>query len=212
MTEKSMITFEKSENCIYFYTLNKKYGSKKVIRSSGFYILKDEINNLLNQYKSKNFGSLITRDIRSFTELRICNDMLFMDITWLNSNGFEVSGYEESYEIPVEKFIHFIESPITEYKAMKKPTEFGVEICFKSRKNLKEVLSNKLLKRKFIKFMMNNFQYPKYRNTKIILKDDYIKYSFFFTVYYDGKEAYCGGIILHGQDREVKDMYYAMHT
>lgn len=80
---------------------------------------------------------------------------------------------------------------------------------FQSRKNLKAVVENPILRHKLGKFLDQHFNWYNYE--RIVLTDDYLPYSFFFEGYMVQGTKTCGGVILHGEEN-IRTAKYGIHT
>lgn len=176
-----------------------------------FYILRDALADL--DHKPK----IIVRDIRSFAVLcrNVCDGTLEIEFNWLNGNGHELMGWEETVVIPYEEFAAFVHNSTVESgpsewkilsvdKSVRRP-----QIIFNSRRNLQKVLQNWIVRRKLVRFLRDGFCWPDAE--RIELFDDFLPYSFTFREIKNGKEALFGGLILHNQD-DIGKAYYGIHT
>ena len=82
-------------------------------------------------------------------------------------------------------------------------------IEFQSRRNLKAVTGEKLLRKKLGKALWRHFAWKGSR--QITIYDDFEPYSFFFREQTPYGTGICGGIILHGWENMEK-AYYGIHT
>lgn len=175
-----------------------------------FYVLRDALADL--EHKPK----IIVRDIRSFAVLcrNVCDGTLEIEFNWLNGNGHELMGWEETVVIPYEEFAAFVHN-----STMGGPSEWKIlsvdksvrqpQIIFNSRKNLHKVLQNGIVRHKLVRFLRDGFCWPD--AGRVELCDDFIPYSFTFRQIKNGKTALSGGLILHLQDN-IQKSYYSIHT
>ena len=172
-------------------SISVKTCSRKSCSPQRFIILKKELQRL----EEKKY--LITKDIHSYAELRLCDavggvKMLELSFTWLKDAGRDrVSGYTERVRLPYEPFRSY------------------AKIEFHSRKNLKAVVENPILRHKLGKFLDQHFNWYNYE--RIVLTDDYLPYSFFFEGYMVQGTKTCGGVILHGEE-DIQTAKYGIHT
>ena len=75
-------------------------------------------------------------------------------------------------------------------------------IEFQSRKNLKAVVSEPILRKKLGKFLSCHFAWKS--STRIVVYDDFEPYSFFFREERQTGMGICGGIILHDRNNLKK--------
>lgn len=175
-----------------------------------FYILRDALADL--EHKPK----IIVRDIRSFAVLcrNVCDGTLEIEFDWLDGDGHNLMGWEETVTIPYEAFAAFVHN-----STMGGPSEWKIlsvdksvrqpQIIFNSRKNLHKVLQNGIVRHKLVRFLRDGFCWPD--AGRVELCDDFIPYSFTFRQIKNGKTALSGGLILHLQDN-IQKSYYSIHT
>ena len=163
---------------------------------------------------------LITKDIHSYAELRICDavggaKVLELSFTWLKDAGRNsVSGYTEQVRLPYEPFRVYAagEEEVTDgtrWRLLSIPEQSRPKLEFHSRKNLKAVVENPILRHKLGKFLDQHFNWYNYE--RIVLTDDYLPYSFFFEGYMVPGAKTCGGVILHGGEN-IQTAKYGIHT
>lgn len=129
------------------------------------------------------------------------------------SDGF-VKGIRQRMVLPYRKVMDFVSS-CTEKDVSRDCTFLSLserntpQIVFESRKHLKDVVSNRLLRRKLSKFLRDEFHW--YHATEIRLYDDFVPYSFIFRELRGDVPGITGGVILHGQE-DLTKAYYSIHT
>lgn len=176
-----------------------------------FYILRDALADL--DHKPK----IIVRDIRSFAVLFLnsYDSTLEIEFNWLNGNGYNLMGWEETVTLPYEEFAAFVhnsmvESGPKEWKTLSIDNSVRQpKLIFNSRRNLCAAIQNSIIRHKLVCFLRNGFQWPDAE--RIELHDDFIPYSFTFRQIKNGKTALSGGLILHLQDN-IQKSYYSIHT
>lgn len=176
-----------------------------------FYVLRDTLADL--EHKPK----IIVRDIRSFAVLyrNVRAGTLEIEFNWLNGNGYNLIGWEETVTLPYEEFAAFVhnstvESGPKEWKTLSvDKSERQPQIIFNSHKNLHKALQNGTVRHKLVRFLRDGFQWPDAE--RIELCDDFMPYSFLFREIKNGKTALSGGLILHLQDN-IQKSYYSIHT
>ena len=177
-------------------------------------ILKKELQRL----EEKKY--LITKDIHSYAELRLCDavggaKVLELSFTWLKDAGRDsVSGYTERIRLPYEPFRSYAAGEgetvdRTRWRLLSIPEQNRPKLEFHSRKNLKAVVENPILRHKLGKFLDQHFNWYNYE--RIVLTDDYLPYSFFFEGYMVQGTKTCGGVILHGEEN-IRTAKYGIHT
>lgn len=206
MNNRILIRATASKDCISLKTFSRKRKSPH-----WFYILRSSLAEL--EHKPE----IIVHDIYSFAILyRYTNaGTVEIDFTWLSGDKDSVTGYQETVILPYDKLMAFVYNSTLEddsatWKALsidnsrKRP-----QIVFNSRKNLHNVLANRILRHKLVCFLRNGFNW--YYSDKIELYDYFTPYSFMFREIKNGKQAMTGGLILHGQEN-MKKAYYSIHT
>lgn len=163
-------------------SISVKTRSRKDCSPQRFIILKKELQRLEEK------KHLITKDIHSYAELRICDavggaKVLELSFTWLKDAGRNsVSGYTEQVRLPYEPFRVYAagEEEVTDgtrWRLLSIPEQSRPKLEFHSRKNLKAVVENPILRHKLGKFLDQHFNWYNYE--RIVLTDDYLPYSFF---------------------------------
>ena len=167
-------------------SISVKTRSRKGCSPQRFIILKKELQRL----EEKKY--LITKDIHSYVELRICDavggaKVLELSFTWLKDAGRDsVSGYTERIRLPYEPFRSYVAGEgetvdRTRWRLLSILEQNRPKLEFQSRKNLKAVVENPILRHKLGKFLDQHFNWYNYE--RIVLTDDYLPYSFFFEGY-----------------------------
>lgn len=176
-----------------------------------FYVLRDALADL--DHKPK----IIVRDIRSFAVLyrNVRAGTLEIEFNWLNGNGYNLMGWEETVVLPYEEFAAFVhnstvESGPREWKTLSIDNSVRQpKLIFNSLENLHKALQNGTVRHKLVRFLRDGFQWPDAE--RIELCDDFMPYSFLFREIKNGKTALSGGLILHNQD-DIGKAYYGIHT
>lgn len=195
-------------------SISLKTRSRSGCSPQHFIILKKELQRL----EEKKY--LITKDIHSYAELRLCDavggaKVLEFSFTWLKDAGRDsVSGYTERIRLPYEPFRSYAAGEKenidgTRWRLLSIPEQSRPKLEFHSRKNLKAVVENPILRHKLGKFLDQHFNWYNYE--RIVLTDDYLPYSFFFEGYMVQGTKTCGGVILHGEEA-IQTAKYGIHT
>lgn len=143
-------------------SISVKTCSRKGCSPQRFIILKKELQRL----EEKKY--LITKDIHSYAELRLCDavggaKVLEFSFTWLKDAGRDsVSGYTERIRLPYEPFRAYAageEETVdgTRWRLLSIPEQNRPKLEFHSRKNLKAVVENPILRHKLGKFLDQHF-------------------------------------------------------
>ena len=183
-------------------SISVKTRSRKDCSPQRFIILKKELQRLEEK------KHLITKDIHSYAELRICDavggaKVLELSFTWLKDAGRNsVSGYTEQVRLPYE--------PFRVYAAGEEEVTDGTRWRLLSiPEQSRPKLENPILRHKLGKFLDQHFNWYNYE--RIVLTDDYLPYSFFFEGYMVPGAKTCGGVILHGGEN-IQTAKYGIHT
>lgn len=205
MKKSTLVHVTAGENGVSLRTVNRSHKSPH-----GFYIMRQQLADL------ENMPEIIVHDINSFAVLRrdAHADTVEIELTWLNSNGCNVTGRLETVVLSYDKLAVFLHDSAAgghaEWKTLslddsrKRP-----QIVFKSRKNLHAALANRVVRHKLVRYLRDGFCWP--CSDKIELFDDFLPYSFFFNEIRNGETFISGGLILHRQE-DLKKAYYSVHT
>ena len=203
MANATMVKVTAAGDFIIFKTVTRER------KSSSFYIRRDEISrlNTTNQLVAWDSSfAVFTRDREEGT--------VNVHFYWLNLSGEgPFTGRMQSVTIMFEQLMSFVEQSAFEgrpqtWSALSIEPRSAPRFVFRSSRNLHEVISNKLTRRKLCKFLRDNFRWRS--STEIIFTDDFIPRSFFTEMRKCGA-GICGGLILHGQENMEK-AYYGIHT
>ena len=151
----------------------------------------------------------------NFLIVPVCLKVLELSFTWLKDAGRDsVSGYTERVRLPYEPFRSYAAGEgetidRTRWRLLSIPEQNRPKLEFHSRKNLKAVVENPILRHKLGKFLDQHFNWYNYE--RIVLTDDYLPYSFFFEGYMVQGTKTCGGVILHGEE-DIQTAKYGIHT
>lgn len=196
-----------SDSTISLRTISRGFKSPQ-----RFVILKKELQKLEQE------RWLVSVDIHSFAKLRLCKstdglEIMEINFTWLQSDGWgNLSGRTEAIQLPYAPFREFASGGIgegKEWSALSILSKSSPRLEFHSRRNLHAVAANPLLRNKLGRFFAREMHWTDYQ--RIVLSDDFLPYSFFFTCYTHSGPGLCGGVILHGQDN-LQKAYYGLHT
>ena len=210
MNNNTLVKIAASKGFFSFRTISRSFHSPH-----RFYILKRE------QIELEEKKHLLTKDIHSFAKLSLHGTTdadLTLEITfyWLNeSNERILSGQTEIVRLPYKVFRDYalandsMESK--EWSMLSLSPLNNPKIEFKSKNNLQAIINNHTLRKKLGRFLHKNFRWLHYQ--RIVLTDDYLPYSFFFTGYTPYGRGVCGGVILHQKNPgDIKTAYYSIHT
>lgn len=206
--ERTMIKISADGDFISLRTYSRKYG-----RSKQFVIWRKELEELKAKQK------LLSADGYSYLRMYLHKsqegeDVLKIEVTWLDSSGDKLIGRLERLSITYQGFLDCIDESSCEGGKtccrLSLPESHRPVIEFGSRSNLGKIARMKGLRRKLGKFLERHFQWPDAVKIRIV-DDGYAPYSFFFREERIGGTGICGGIILHGRE-DLRKAYYGMHT
>lgn len=206
---KKLIKLEKTDNCLIFKIISseKKY--------SRFYLIKEKIYQVLEKDEL-----VIDKDIFSFCRIYRADhkNLICFEFTLLEgTTGSEVKGEIVYVNLNLIDFYMFVYGDKTETTLLEQiEPDYKTKIVFSSpaKQTLKQIISNKTLRKKFGKQICSRFfsgAYP-----KVEFYPDFVDYSFGFSIYNsEGKFVYNGGLILHKDRKELgnlKKARYSVHT
>lgn len=191
---RKMIKLQKYNN-----TLKLSLLKKQKTFYYNFLITYREIDKLLlNRY-------ITIKDINNFATITISDNLVHFNIYYLNLNfKNEITGNLETFYINLKDFLNWYNSDKKNINLLNVITKNYCKINFKSNKNLKIALKDKLKKHQLKKI----FSYiSRSRFTNIDIFDDFMDYSFYFQYYHNNEKGYNGGIIYHDENKK-----YSTHT
>lgn len=189
--------------CVYNDAFSLETISKNFHSIHSFYILKSDMQEL------KKHKVFIIKDMCSFAVLRLKGEFIEVELTWLSSSGGEILKGKREYVRLSYQYLLQILSKNGVYKQLSIPVVNKLKIDFKNSSNLKKVVENKLIRRKFSQFIGKHLNWSGYVTIELI--DDFTPYGFLFTSYTQYGIDICGAIILHNQE-DLAKAYYSMHT
>ena len=188
--------------CLYIYTTSRNHGRKC------FIVLNQSLKDWLMGTKTY----FVENDFCGFIYIYIQKKVCHVTITWLNGNDSNLTGYNQSFTIPLWKIkkavIYGKESRHLSYD-WRGTTKVQLE-C--DHAYMSSITENKKLKRAFSKAMRDCFQWGE---DTIYLYKDWALHSFFFKTA-SGWPS-CGGLILHSSEIDTpcgkqKSYLYSTHT
>lgn len=204
MKDRIMVKMTASEDWIIFRTVTKES------KSSSLYVRRDDLRSLVDSSQIVAWDSsfsVFTRDRET--------GMLNIRFYWINMHGEDAfTGRMQSVKLLFAPFMEFVEQSVfgvqpQKWSALSIESQPGPRFVFRSRRNLHDVCTDKLVRRKLSKFLRDRFHWCDC--TEIIFADDFVPYSFMFREMRNGTAGICGGLILHGQENMEK-AYYEIHT
>lgn len=206
MNDRILVKVSANESGIAFQTVTKKRKSPH-----RFYILRSELERL------KREGSVITCDLRSFARLQYDPDKSAVSIRfiWLSaSDRVEFTGWEQTVRLPYDTLAEFADHGLTgvgpkQWKTLSLENRRLPKLDFSAADNLHAALSNKIVRRRLVRFLRDHFNWP--GADRICFYNDFLPYSFSFREFRNGRPGICGGVILHSQE-DPHRAYYSLHT
>ena len=207
MNDRIKLNILSSGDYLIFHTYSRAHKL-----SHSFYVNRDKF------WELERNGFVAAFDHPSVLTIRINghDNTVTFTFAWLNlCDSGELHGREEIVKVseaPLMEFVRRSEEPDgpEKWTALSIPEKQRPHIVLKSAKNLKAVIGNAAIYRKFRKVLLTHFCWP--RSDEIIIYDDSMPYSFGFTEIRNGESGICGGIILHNYHNDLKTAYYGVHT
>ena len=206
MDNRILVKVSAGEDSIAFRTVTKQRKSPH-----WFYILRSELNRLWE------CGSIITKDIHSFAQLRYESERKVVSIRfiWLGMDSRNtITGWEQTVRLPCDALAEFLrrsrmESGPKQWHTLSLEERKLPKLEFHATDNLRAALSNQTARRRLVRFLRDHFCW--HDADRICFYNDCLPYSFFFREFRHGRPGICGGVILHNQEN-MNNAYYALHT
>lgn len=203
---RTMVKMRCVADGIEFRTFSKAAG-----KSSGFYVFRNTFEDL------EALGYAIRCDSNSYAVFRRddFDETVSIRFDWISRSGDRLLGREETVVLDYGELMAFVQASAQadgpkEWRSLSmSPQRRLPRLVFCCAKRLRECIENKTVRHKLVKFLRDNFKWP--RTERIEFYSDFVPYSFFFREYCNGKPAMCGGVILHEQD-DMSKAYYSIHT
>lgn len=203
MNSRTLVKITATEHCLSFRTVSRDRKSPH-----SFLILRRALDDLYDLPQME----ITVNDIRSFAELHRnpLEGTVRIRFSWLGGDGFRLTGWEETVVLPFRELMEFSKSADGSRWDTLSLTERPIpRLVFHSQETLHKALGNKLVRRRLVRFLRDNF---KWRTAEeIAFYDDFVPYSFFFREIRNGQPGSCGGLILHGQEK-METAWYSIHT
>lgn len=203
MNNKTLVIITMTEKHLVFRTVTMDRKSPH-----SFMISKGVIDDLFDLPRTV----LCDHDCGSFAQIwrDTLNETVHIRFYWLNSNGFRLSGWEQTIIVPFDELMSFNKGYMGERWALLSLEESRQpRLVFCGAKNLHAAVNNPTVRRKLARFLRDNFQWL--GADEILLYDDMEPYSFFFREMRNGRLGICGGVILHGR-KNMEKAQYSIHT
>lgn len=204
MNNKTLVTMIFRTDCIGLRTVSRSHKSPH-----HFYILRYKLENL------EHGAEIIVHDINSFAVLHRDAETVVIELTWLSGDGYNVSGYKETVILPYDKLVAHLhertseDNPVVWKTLSVDNSRKRPQLVFKSNKNLYNAIANGTIRRKLVRALCHEFNWP--HSERIEFYDDFVPYSFSFREIRNGESAMNGGLILHGQEN-MQMAHYGIHT
>lgn len=203
---RTMVIMSCVANAFKFQTFSRAAG-----KSSSFYVFRNTFEDL------EALGYVIRCDSNSYAVFQRDDSTgtVSIQFDWISRSGDQLSGRKETVIMDYEKLMAFVRDSAVdggpkEWRCLTvPPRRMQPPFVFRCSERLRECLENKAVRQKLVRFLRNNFEWP--RAERIEFYSDFVPYSFFFQEYCNGKPAMCGGVILHGRE-DMSQAYYSIHT
>lgn len=175
---------------------------------SDMYITKKEMEYFFEEDK------LVAKSFDNIISLYKTQNYISVELYWLHSNGYGiVEGHKEHFLLDYMTFDRWYwETKEDTFKMLNSIEKRSTKIEMLDTKNLKKVIENKLIRKKFGRSIINLIDY---RSTVVKVSSDWVDYSFYFMKYIGNQFSYNGGLILH-KDYDNKENLakaeYSIHT
>lgn len=203
MNSKTLVIITQAEKHLVFRTITMDGKSPH-----GFMISKAVIDDLYELPRTV----LCEHDCGSFAQIwrDPLSETVHIRFYWLNSNGVQLTGWEQTIIVPFDELMSFNKGYMGERWALLSLEESRQpKLTFCGKKNLHAAVNNPVVRRKLTRFLRDNFQWP--GAEEILLYDDMEPYSFYFREMRNGRAGICGGVIFHGRE-DMKKAQYSIHT
>ena len=201
-----MVKIERTENYLYFRTINRERKSP-----SSFAIPRHILSGLegVTAYSDGGYFARIWFDPME--------EDLVIAFSWLHehSDGTLI-GWRQTVRLPYEKLIRFDGEAYDPngdniLRLLSRDSLPRPPLVFKGSKNLRSVIAIPMLRRKLFACLRNHFDWKSSR--RILLYNDTAPFSFFFEEELkNGESGICGGVILHGWNTDRAKAHYEVHT
>ena len=206
MSNRILVKVSADESSISFRTVTKKRKSPQC-----FYIQRSEWERFCRESR------ILSNDGQSFAKLWYEKDIGVLSIRffWLSiCSGDRVTGWEQTVRLPYDALDEFVRRSLTDagtkqWKALSLQDRRRPKLEFDGAENLHAALSNKTVRRRLVRFLRDQFNWP--GADRICFYNDFLPYSFFFREFRGGSPGICGGVILHGQEH-MRQAYHSLHT
>ncbi len=203
MNRKTLVIITMAEKYLVFRTVTMDRKSPH-----SFMISKAAIDDLYDLPRTV----LCEHDCGSFAQLWLdpLGKTVHIRFYWLNSNGFQLTGWEQTIIVPFDDLMSFNKGYMGQRWALLSLEESRQpKLVFCGKKNLHAAVNNPTVRHKLTRFLRDNFQWL--GADEILLYDDMEPYSFFFREMRSGRAGICGGVILHGH-ANMEKAQYPIHT
>jgi len=157
---------------------------------------------------------MIAHDFLSFGEFgkNAAGETVSIRFTWLDNNGYQLVGMAQSMELPYKELMDFTlgnRDKQRTWRVLSIEQKNSPRIIFQCPNQLHQCLKDKIVRRKLIRFLRDNFRW--WGAEEICFYSDFAPYSFTFREYRKSGPGMTGGLIYHcNQDLSIG--YYSIHT
>ena len=203
MNSKTLVIITQTEKYLSFRTVtrDRKSPHSFMIPKASIDYLFDLPRTVLCEHDCGSFAQMWRDPLKETVHIRFY---------WLNSDGFRLTGWEQTIIVPFDDLMSFRNGDMEERWALLSLEEFQrPKLVFRGTQNLHAAVNNPTVRRKLTRFLRDNFRW--FGTDEILFYDDIEPYSFFFREMQNGRAGICGGVILHGRENMEKAQY-SIHT
>lgn len=203
MNDKTLVIVTQTEKYLSFRTItrDKKSPHSFMISKEALDDLHDLPQAILCEHDCGSFAQVWRDPLKETVHIRFY---------WLCSNGFRLTGWEQTVILPFRKLMSFNSGGMGDRWAVLSLEESRQpKLVFCGTKNLHAAVNHPIVRRKLTRFLRDNFRW--HNTDEILLYDDMAPYSFFFREMRGGRAGICGAVILHGLENMEKAQY-SLHT
>lgn len=205
MYESILVKLELMDSCVELRTVSRQHG-----RGRRFLLLMERFMNWCERGCP---GSYCERDIYSFIEISLNDDIFVIHFNWLSGSDASLHGYRESVHLPMRRVMDFLHEaqPGGVLRLLYQPVQKRPTFDFThAQRSLHDCISDKLKRRALCKAL----RFVGWHDTRFIMYGDGTAGFGFQTV---ELRSVTGGLILHKGTRKANGgaypyLYYSVHT
>ncbi len=203
LNRKTLVIITMAEKYLVFrtVTMDRKSPHSFMISKAAIDDLYDLPRTVLCEHDCGSFAQIWRNPLKETVHIRFY---------WLNSNGFQLTGWEQTIIVPFDELMSFNKGYMGQRWALLSLEESRQpKLVFCGKKNLHAAVNDPTVRHKLTRFLRDNFRWL--GADEILLYDDMEPYSFFFREMRSGRAGICGGVILHGH-ANMEKAQYSIHT